>query len=131
MTAAVSITNLAEFRRDLKAASSSMPRELTKALRLAGIPVAEEAKSLAPVRSGALAGGYKVQVSGTIGRIISSVPYAGGAEWGQRGKWKGFMRYGAAGARFAGRAIDDQADRILADVARGLQDIISLHGWAR
>ena len=131
MAGQVVVTNLKDFQRDLRLAADATPRELTKALRKVGVPVAAAAGASAPRRTGTLAAGYRVSVSGTIGRIVSSVPYAGGAEWGQRGKWKGFLKYGAAGTRFAGRAIEDQADRILADVATELHDIIDLHGWGR
>jgi hypothetical protein len=130
MATPISITNLAEFRADLRAAAASAPRDLTKALRLAGAPIVAEASSLTPVRSGALAKSYRASVSGTTGRITSTVPYAGGAEFGRFGKWKGFGRYGASGGRFAGRSIDDQAEVVLLLIGQGLKAIIEIRGWA-
>jgi hypothetical protein len=129
MTAGITITNLAAFRRDLKAAVDASPRELGKALKVAGGPILSEAKGKAPVVTGTLAAGYKVSVRGTTGSVVNAVPYAMGAEFGTRGKWAGFNRYGGPG-RFAWRAVEDKQEEILVLIAEGMREIVALHGWA-
>jgi hypothetical protein len=126
----VVITNLAAFRRDLKAAEDASPRELGKALKAAGGPILSETKGKAPVVTGTLAGGYKLSVRGTVGSIVNRVPYAMGAEFGTRGKWSGFNRYGGPG-RFAWQAIETKQDEVLTLIVTGMSEIVELYGWAR
>lgn len=131
MAGRVEIENLRAFQRDLRAAADASPRELTAALKKAGDPVVKRAAQLSPRLTGALAGSYKAQVRGTTGSIQSGVPYGAGAEWGTKGKWSGFTKYGPPGSRFAGLAVDDAAEEIAEIIAKELQDIVELHGWAR
>lgn len=126
---AIYITNLAQFRRDLKAAEDASPRELTKAIKAAGVPIVAEAKSSVPVVSGTLAGGFKASARGATGSLVNRVPYAMGAEFGKRGKWSGFNRYGGT-PRFAFPAVEDKADEVVTIIATQMGDIIALHGWA-
>lgn len=126
----VQIVNLAAFRADIRRAISSTPTEMTKALKLAGEPVRVDASALSPRRTGTLAGGYKTSVRGATGSIISRVPYAGGAEWGRFGKWAGFAKYGEPGGRFAGKAVDEKADEIVAILTEGLNDVLTIYGFA-
>jgi hypothetical protein len=126
----VTITNLAAFRRDLKSAEDASPRELGKALKTAGAPILSEAKGKAPVVTGTLAGGYKLSVRGTVGSIVNAVPYAMGAEYGSRGKWSGFNKYGPAPGRFAWKAVEDKQEEVLVLIANGMAAIVELHGWA-
>ena len=129
-SAGIRIENLATFRADVRRAVGSAPLVLTAALKAAGEPVKQAASAAAPRISGALASGYGVSVRATTGNIVSSVPYAGGAEWGQRGKWSGFTRYGPPGERFAGRAIAEREEEIVRLLDAGLRDIIDIMGWA-
>lgn len=131
MPASVKIEGLAEFRRALRSASDASPRELSAALRRAGEPIVARAATLAPRRSGALAGSYAPRVSGLTAQIASRVPYGPGAEWGTRGKFAGFTRYGAPGSRFAGRALEETSDEVARIVEDELRDIAEIHGWAR
>ncbi len=126
----VYIANLAQFRAALRAAEAASIKELTVALKAAGKPVAARASSLAPTLSGALAGGYNVSVRATSGWIVNKVPYAAGADWGQEGKWSGFRKYGARGSRFATRAVDEESILIERIITTGLEEILSIHGWA-
>lgn len=126
----VVIVGLNEFRAAIRAASVSAPAELTKALKVAGNPIVKESSQLSPVRTGRLAGGYLTQVRGTTGNIVNRVPYAAGAEWGQHGKWSGFQKYGGAGSRFAGRAIDDKAEETLLAIYASMSEIATIYGWA-
>jgi hypothetical protein len=122
------IQGLNEFRAAVRIAAAAYPREIPLALKKAGIPVVAQASALAPRLSGALAGGYKVSVRGTTASVVSSVPYAGGAEWGRFGKFSGFNRYGAP-PRFAGRAVDQQETVIQLIVENELREIVSAYGW--
>lgn len=124
----VQVEGLKEFRAALKAAEKNAPRELSKALKKAGVPVAARASTLAPRLSGLLAGGYKITTQGPAASLVNRAPYAAGAEWGFRGKWKGFLKYGAPG-RFGWRAIQELADKIAADLYAGLREILTAYGW--
>lgn len=126
----VRITNLREFRRDLRQAIDATPRELSNALKRAGDPIVKRAGQLAPRRSGRLAKSYRARARGTTGFITSLAPYGAGAEWGVQGRWRGFARHGARGSRFAGRAIDEKADEMLELVFEEIEEIVTIHGWA-
>jgi hypothetical protein len=138
----IEITNLREFRADLRRAQDASPRELTKALKTAGAPILKRTQSLAPVgtrkddkHKGALRKGYALSVSGSTASLVSKTPWGGGAEWGMHGKWKGFLKYppasGESRGRFGWRAITELADQTLERVYEGLRDIVTIHGWAR
>ena len=131
-TPGIVIPNLPEFRRVLQAAENATTSELVKALKVAGEPITARAGSLAPMGpTGRLKAGYRASVRGTTGRIVSAVPYGAGAEWGSRGKWSGFNRYGARGSRFATKALDEVSDEVERILTEGLHDILTIHGWAR
>jgi hypothetical protein len=124
------IAGLNEFRAALKATALTAPVELTKAIKVAGVPIVQESSQLSPRRTGALAGGYKTQVRGTVGNIVNRVPYAAGAEWGSHRKWSGFQKYGSPGSRFAGKAIDDKAEDTLLLIYESMRNIATIYGWA-
>lgn len=125
------IENLAAFRADIRRAIGGLPRNLTLALKAAGVPAVEFAGEHAPQGpTGNLRAGYGTQVRGVTGSITSKVPYGAGAEWGRFGKWKGFNQYGAPGERFAGRGVDEKADEILDLVTIGLAEVMQIYGWA-
>jgi hypothetical protein len=126
----VQVVGLKEFQRDLKLAIETNPRALTAALKAAGVPLVADLKGIPAHRSGALAGGYKTQVRGPVANIVNRVPYAAGAEWGVRGKWSGFQKYGARG-RFAAKEVTDKAEEIVLAVYDGLKQIATVYGWAR
>lgn len=132
----VYIENLPAFRAALRKAEDYAPRELTAALKSPGEHLVTRFESRVPIGSrpddphhGLLRSSYKPSVRGSTGNIVSSVPYAGGAEWGAGGKWAGFNKYGPPG-RFAARQIDTDADLILNEIADGLTNIFTIYGWA-
>jgi hypothetical protein len=139
----VRITGLNEFRAALKAADAKAPRALSTALRRAGQPVLRRVQAIAPVgrrsddpHPGLLQRSYGVQVRGTRAGIVSSAPYGAGAEWGMHGKWAGFRdRYrpapGETGGRFAFRALLEVEDEVAELVTEGLEEVITIQGWAR
>ena len=126
---AVTIEGLNEFRAALRAAQGVYPRELSKALKRAGEPIVRLAAVRMPRVTGQLARSLKVSVRGTRGDIISSAPYAGGAEWGRYGKWSGFNRYGSP-PRFVYPSVE-QAQPVMAEVIlRELKNVVEIYGWA-
>jgi hypothetical protein len=127
-TNGVVIGGLNEFRAALRVAGGRYPSEIPLALKKAGVPILAQASASAPRRSGGLASGYKVSVRGTKASIVSSVPYSGGAEWGTRGKWSGFTKYGTA-PRIAGKAVDSQTATIALILEAELKDILGAYGW--
>lgn len=124
----VVIVGLNEFRAALKAAQGTYPRQLTKALKLAGVPVIAKIAARVPYDSGTLAGSYRASVRGTRASITSRAPYGAGAEWGRYGKWSGFMRYGEPG-RFAWRAVQESEEEIAAVMYAELKNVIEAYGW--
>lgn len=126
----VAIEGVNEFRAALRAAQGTAPRALTAGLKKAGIPVVRMAQARMPHRTGTLAGSLKVSVSGTKGSIVSSAPYAGGAEWGRYGKWSGWVsRYGAP-PRFVWPTVELAHDVIAALVLAELKQVVEIYGWA-
>jgi hypothetical protein len=124
----VRIEGLTAFRAALARAAGSYPKELTSALSAAGAPIVSAASAKAPHVTGTLAASYATSVRGLRGRIISRAPYGAGAEWGLRGKWAGFQKYGPT-PRFAGAAIDEKADEVAELIYEKLFDIVSAYGW--
>jgi hypothetical protein len=141
----VKIVGLDALRADLKAASKAGPRALTKGLRAAGKPVLARTRELAPMtRRKAYAGGphpgelkasYRIRIRGTQASIVSTAPFGAGAEWGVRGRWKGFLKYPGAPddprrGRFAWRAVLENRDQIAAAVDAAMDEIETIYGWA-
>jgi len=122
----VRVTGINEFRAAVRKAAGAAPREIPLALKRAGVPIIAQAAANAPRRSGALAAGYKVAVRGTTASVVSSVPYAGGSEWGSRGKWAGFP---GAPPRYVWPAVESQEAAVEAIVEHELLEIISAYGW--
>ncbi|MGH2663690.1 MAG: hypothetical protein ACRDH8_12990 [Actinomycetota bacterium] len=130
MMGGVEVDGLKEFRAALRASVSASPRQLSTAIRNAGRPVIARASDLAPVRTGLLSRGYTVRVRGTAGDVVSRVLYGPGAEWGSRGKWKGFVKHGPPGQRFAGQALEDRADEVVQVIELEMASIVEINGWA-
>jgi hypothetical protein len=123
----VTIEGINEFRAAVRKAAGAAPREIPLALKRAGAPILVQAASNAPHRTGRLAAGYKVAVKGTTASIVSTVPYAGGAEWGVHGKWAGFE---GAPPRYVWPAVEAQEASVELIIENELRDIIGIYGWA-
>jgi hypothetical protein len=123
----VTVKGLNEFRAAVRKAAGAAPREIPLALKRAGVPILTQAAANAPHRSGRLASGYKVAVRGTTASIVSSVPYAGGAEWGSHGKWSGFE---GAPPRIVWPAVEAQEGNVELILENELRDIVGIYGWA-
>lgn len=120
------IEGLTQFRAALRAAEGAYPRLLTQALKRAGEPVIGAARSAVPHRTGALAAGFKTSVRGSRGDIVSSVPYAGGAEWGSRGKWAGFP---GSPPRYVAPALEARVDLMANLILDELKNVVEAYGW--
>lgn len=137
MADAVYIENLSALRGAIRLATGNADRTLTAALKAAGAPAVRFAGEIAPVgdrpddlHQGQLAASYGVSARGSVGRLTSSAPYGAGAEWGQHGKWAGFVQYGPPGLRIAGRAVAEKAEEIYALLSAGINPIAEIYGWA-
>lgn len=134
--AGVVITNLPEFRADLRRAVDASPRELTKALKTAGDFLLPLIKAKAPVgpasdgHSGQLQSGYGISATGVTAQLTNKAPYGAGAEWGRYRKWSGFMHYGPPG-RFGWSTVEEHQDEIAEHIYKALSDLVTLHGWAQ
>lgn len=135
---AVRIVGLREFQAACRAAGDAAPGLLHEALVKAGEPVVEAVRGKVPhgarrggdKHPGQLAEGYRVAVTGSTGRVVNPVAYAAGAEWGVRGRWAGFARYGAERGRFVWHEVELQADAIRDRVEAGIEQVITVMGWA-
>lgn len=123
----VRVQGINEFRAAVRKAAGAAPREIPLALKRAGVPILAQAAANAPHRSGRLAAGYKVAVKGTTASVVSVVPYAGGAEWGSRGKWAGFE---GAPPRYVWPAVEAQETNVQLIIENELREIIGIYGWA-
>jgi hypothetical protein len=129
-TFGIQIDGLRQFMADARRARSSAGRDISRAIKQAGQPITNRLQGIPARRSGALASGYGVRVRRGTGDIVSKVAYGGGAEFGQRGKWSGFMHYGGPG-RFAWKDIEGHQDQIADDIYKGMRDVFEVYGWFR
>jgi hypothetical protein len=120
------VDGLAEFRRALRSAIGKAPLQLTVALKKGAEPILMEARGRSPRLTGALASSLRASVRGATGEIVSSVPYAGGAEWGRYRRWSGFS---GAPPRFVWPAVETKAEEAMDLIAEGLRDVLTVEGW--
>jgi len=117
---------LDQFRAALRAAAGQYPKQLTGALKRAEGPIIARASSRMPRRSGRLASSLSTSVRGSRSEIVSRAPYAGGAEWGRRGKWSGFS---GSTPRYVWPAVESQQQQIADTLAQELRQVIEAFGW--
>jgi len=128
-TSGVYIIGLNECRADMRRALGAYPRKLTAAIKMVGLPISARAKMKVPHVTGTLAGSIRPSVRGTTGYIRASAPYAGGAEWGARGKWAGWVnRYGSP-PRFVWPAVEESEPLIEAALSLELNEVFTAYGW--
>jgi phage gpG-like protein len=136
----IEVVGLKELRAACRSVNSALPREVTKALRAAGVPALAKVRGYAQATTGGsrstgnLLKSYKIRTAGASASVASGVPYGAGAEWGLKGKWSGFRKYpgpepGGRG-RFAWRGVLESRDEISAVLSRELEELIRIQGWA-
>lgn len=129
----VKVIGLKEFRQALKQSADANPRELTKVLKDAGSVIPPRIQRHAPRASGELAGSVgRVQASGTKGRIPIKARHATFAEFQKKGAYGATMssRYGGT-PRFGYRAVEESVNEVTDRIYDGMEQIITIHGWAR
>lgn len=126
-TNGIVVEGLAEFRRAVRTSIGKTPTLFQAGLKAAGVPILAAASARAPRRTGRLSGSLRTSVRGARADIVSSVPYAGGAEWGRFGKWSGFA---GAPPRFVVPAVESQLDAAAAILMDRLRDMLEIQGWA-
>lgn len=123
---AIAIEGLTQFRAALRAAQVEYPKLLTLGLKKASLPILARVHASVPTVTGRLAGSYKASVRGPRGYIVSSAPYAGGAEWGRFGKWAGFR---GTPPRYVWPAVESLQDRTAMVVLEELRRVVEANGW--
>ena len=122
--------NLDEFLADIGRAETDLREELVTgvedAVRAVALPYAVERT---PRRTNRLADSADVERQGESVGIVFNAPYGRGAEAGNFGKWSGFRRYGPAGHRFAGAALEATEDKVADDVVEKMLPAFSVFGW--
>lgn len=129
----VKVEGLQEFRSALKKAEGANPGELTRAIKAAGAMLPSKVRGNAPRRSGALAASVgSVQASGTKGRVPVRAKYAAPVEFGRKGPAAQTLtaKYGPP-PRFGYKAVADSTDEIEKALWEGIQDIVTIYGWAK
>jgi hypothetical protein len=127
----ITIDGLPELRQAVHIALGRAPRELTVALKKGGEPLIEEAGRRMIPHPRRIAADLRALVSGTKGDLVSSIPFAGGAEWGQRGKWAGWVKRYGPPPRFVWPAVEERADEAMEVIARELAEVLTVLGWFR
>lgn len=128
MDARIETVGLREFRRDLKKLDREIDKELVGDIRRAGGTYLTEARTEAPMKSGALAKSLKLSVTTRGVSIYSTVPYAGVVHWGgtiaPRGAPITFER-----TEFISKAVDRGADRLVDELSDSVEQAAKRAGW--
>jgi hypothetical protein len=122
------VDGLKDFRRDLKRLGPEVDKDLRREIRDASTRVLQEARAVAPVRTGTLARSLKVSVTQRGASIYSDLPYAPIVHWGgtisPRGVPITFER-----TEFISRPAERQADSLAEDIAEGVERAARRVGW--
>ena len=124
----VQVKGLADLRRDLRRLDQEALKEIRGALKDAADVVARDAATLAPRRTGRLAASYRPFTSGNVAGVRSRLPYAGVIEFGGTIRPRGvpieIRRYEPVT-----RAVERQRDRVVEQVADGIEAAAKRTGW--
>lgn len=126
---AVQVEGLAKLRRDLRTMDRELGKELTRELKAAAEAVLPAARSLAPRRSGALAGSLRAAAAGNKASIRSRLPYANAVHWGTGARRGKPGPHNIAPRKFVVRAVDANQDRIVDVIGDRLEKFADRHGW--
>ena len=125
---AIETDGLREFRRDLKRLSPELDKELRGELKEAAGRVAREASTLAPRRTGRLAGSYRTSVTLRSASIRSRLPYAQVIEYGGTIEPKG-APIKIERSLPVTRAVLRQADRVVHEFGDAVERAADKTGW--
>lgn len=121
---AIQVEGLKELRAAFRATDREALKEIQAGLKTAAGLVAEEARVLAPRRTGALAAGYRPFTRGNVAGVRNRVPYAAIYEFRKTGTPREMAR-----VRPVGRALEHQQDRIVDRLADGVERAAARAGW--
>jgi HK97 gp10 family phage protein len=124
----VKIEGLAKFGRDLRAIDKDLGKAFTDHLRDLAKEVRDDARSRAPVKTGALQRSIKHSVRARGASVFSNSPYANVQEWGGTIRPRG-TPIEIRGRHFIYSAVDDHADHVAKEVERSLDAIADRHGF--
>jgi HK97 gp10 family phage protein len=122
------VEGLAKLRRDLRAIDKDLGKALTDHLRDLARDVRDDARSRAPVKTGALQRSIKHSVRARGASVYSNSPYAGVQEWGGTIRPRG-TPIEIRGRHFISSAVADNADHVVKEVERSLDAIADRHGF--
>ena len=125
---AIEVPGLRKLRRDLKAIDKDLAQSLTDHLREIARGVRDEARSRAPVKTGALQRSIKHSVRARGASIYSNLPYAPVQEFGGTIRPRG-TPIAIRGRHFIYSAIADKAANVERDLERSLDVIADRHGF--
>jgi phage gpG-like protein len=124
----VDVPGLGKLRRDLKAIDKDLAKSLTDHLREIARGVRDEARSRAPVQTGALQRSIKHSVRARGASVYSNLPYAGVQEFGGTISPRG-TPIAIRGRHFIYSAIADESDHVERELERSLDVIADRHGF--
>jgi hypothetical protein len=134
---AFEVKGLKELRAELKAAADAAPREVTKALKVGAVEVAARAAVLAPQgKTGRLKADARPYATARAAGVRFTLPYAPVQEFART--WQRTTKGGQQAVhytkpgrapRFAYKAVEELADKLMDETFARLVDILKLHGW--
>lgn len=119
---AVRVDNLQQLRKNLRDVDRGALREIQQVTKRAAGIVAEEARGIAPRRTGRLAKSIRATTSGSLGVVRSPLPYAPIIEYGWPAR-------GIPDRRFIGRALENKQDAVLRELERGFDAVAKRNGF--
>lgn len=124
---AIEVQGLKDLRRDLRKVDKEAVKELRITIRDASRIVAKEASTLAPSRTGALAGAYRGTTSGTKGIVRNRLLYSRFIEFG-------FHPGGGSrlvpGQEPIGRALENREQDVIEALGDGIDKAAKRSGWS-
>jgi len=123
MAGAIRVEGLQKFRRSLRATDRDAAKAVQAVTKRAAGLVADEARSLAPRRSGRLAASIRATTAGAKGVVRSPLPYAKVHEYGGTIRPKGTPIM-IKRSLYVHRAMDRKADDVLNELARGFERVV-------
>lgn len=116
------------FRKAVRGTDRGALRMVQAVTKSAAQIVASDARTLAPRRTGALAGSITATTAGHAGIVKSNVPYAAVHEWGGTIRPRG-TPFHIKRSEYVGRAQDRNADKVRHALETGFSAVAQSNGW--